>query len=101
MGLTKTYNEGVYIVCVNENLTAVTSPELEAELKDMPEDIEELVIDLSGIDYMSSAGLRVMLSLQQRMNEKGAKLTVRGVRGMVRDIFEETGFVNLFHIEDQ
>jgi anti-sigma B factor antagonist len=85
---------------VNESLTALNSPEFEAALMDIVKDADELVLDLSGMDYTSSAGLRVLLAAQQIMDERDAEMTVRGIKDMAMEIFEETGFVNLLNIED-
>lgn len=89
-----------YTVCVNESLTAVNSPEFQDKLLKTIENADELIIDLSGMDYTSSAGLRVLLIAQQTMDEKDAEMTVRGVNDMTMEIFEETGFVNLLNFED-
>ena len=100
MELTITNDGGKYTVCVNEKLNAVNSPEFEAALMEIIKDADVLVLDLSGMEYTSSAGLRVMLAAQQMMDEKEAEMTVRGVNDMTMEIFEETGFVNLLDFED-
>lgn len=100
MNLTISNNGSKYTVCVNESITALNSPELEAALMEIIKDADELVLDLSGMDYTSSAGLRVFLAAQQIMDEKEADMSVRGVSDMAMEIFEETGFVNLLNIED-
>ena len=75
-----------------------TAPELEAALKDALEGITELVIDLEGLEYISSAGLRVLLSAQKLMNEQGT-MTVTHVNDNIMDIFEVTGFIDILTIE--
>ena len=100
MDLAITNDGGRYTVCVNEKLTAVNSSEFEAALKKIVEDADELVLDLSGMDYTSSAGLRVMLCAKQIMDERGVDMILRGLNDMVMQIFRETGFVNLFNIEN-
>jgi anti-sigma B factor antagonist len=100
MNLTTSNNGSKYTVCINESLTALNSPELQDILLKIAEDADELILDLSGMDYTSSAGLRVLLRAQQIMDEKDADMRVRCVSDMAMEIFEETGFVNLLNIED-
>jgi anti-sigma B factor antagonist len=100
MELTKTNIGSKYTVCVNESLTALNAPEFQDELLAAVEAADELILDLSGMNYTSSAGLRVMLRAQAMMDDKEAEMTVRGVSDMAMEIFEETGFINLLNIED-
>ena len=79
-------------------LDTVTSPELEAELNGLPADVTELVLDFSELDYISSAGLRVLLSAQKRMNARGG-MKVIGVNETVGEVFEITGFCDILTIE--
>ena len=78
-------------------LDTATAPQLEAELKDILPDAQ-LVLDLEKLDYISSAGLRVLLSAQKAMNAQG-KMTVTGVNETVMEIFEITGFSSILTIE--
>ena len=92
--------------CENEKLTVAlegrldttTSPELEQSLKEDLADLTELVIDLSGLEYISSAGLRVLLSAQKVMMKQGS-MKVTHVSETVMEIFEVTGFVDILTIE--
>ena len=79
-------------------LDAVTSPDLENELKAVTESVEELVLDLEKLDYISSAGLRVLLSAHKAMNMKGSMKLVH-VGGSLMEIFEVTGFSDILTIE--
>ncbi len=78
-------------------LDTITAPELEAELKQISEDVTEIVFDFTGLDYISSAGLRVLLSEQKVMNKRG-KMSVKNVNKVVREVFEVTGFTNILTI---
>ena len=76
-----------------------TAPELESELRPALKDgVTELIIDLKALDYVSSAGLRVLLSAQKIMNKQG-EMAVRNVNDDVMEVFEVTGFVDLPNIE--
>ena len=83
---------------VEGRLDTVTAPELEKEVKDSVQGVEVLVFDLAGLDYISSAGLRVVLSAQKIMNAQG-KMIVKNVNEAVMEIFEITGFTDVLIIE--
>jgi len=70
----------------------ITSPELEAAIQ--LEGVEELVFDLSQVDYISSAGLRVLLASQKKMAGKSMKIV--GTRPAVKEVFDITGFSDIF-----
>ena len=80
-------------------LDTITAPELEQELKGLLPGVEHLVIDLAATEYISSAGLRVLLSAQKTMNRQGDML-VKGANEVIMEIFEVTGFVDILKIEE-
>ena len=98
MNITKNQSETTLTVAVEGRLDTTTSPELEETLKSSLDGITELVIDLGKLDYISSAGLRVLLSAQKVMNKQG-KMTVRNVSETVMEIFDVTGFADILTIE--
>ena len=79
-------------------LDTTTAPELEQELKESLEGVNELVLDLAGLEYISSAGLRVLLAAQRRMNKQGSMKLVN-VNELVMEVFEVTGFSTILTIE--
>ena len=79
-------------------LDTVTAPELEKALKDSLDGITELVLDFEKLEYISSAGLRVLLSAQKIMNRQGS-MKVTHVNETVMEIFEVTGFMDILTIE--
>ena len=85
-------------VTLEGRLDTATSPELEAALQESLDGIEDLVLDLSELVYMSSAGLRVLLITQKRMNRQG-RMTVKNVNETIMEIFEVTGFTDILTIE--
>ncbi len=97
MTVTKTKDGCRLTAAVSGRLDTVTSPALEAELNDL-DGVTELTIDLSGLDYISSSGLRVLLSLQKRMNACG-EMKVINVNETVSEIFDITGFSDILTIE--
>lgn len=79
-------------------LDTTTAPQLESELKKNLDGIEFLVLDFSKLEYLSSAGLRVLLSSQKTMNTQG-KMVIKNVNSTIMDIFEVTGFSEILTIE--
>ncbi len=85
-------------VSVEGRLDTTTSPELEASLKESLDGVTALVLDFAKLEYISSAGLRVILSAQKIMNRQG-KMTVKNINETVAEIFEVTGFSDILEIE--
>ena len=79
-------------------LDTVTAPELEQVINNEGESLENLVLDFSGINYISSAGLRVLLGAQKKMNVQGSMELVN-VNENIMDIFEMTGFADVLVIK--
>lgn len=85
-------------VALEGRLDTVTAPEFEAELKDSLDAVTELVMDMKDLEYISSAGLRVLLTAQKSMNQKGSMKLIN-VNDTVMEIFDVTGFVDILTIE--
>ena len=85
-------------VCVSGRLDTVTAPELDKVLSDELGGVFDLVIDLQGLEYISSAGLRVLLTAQKTMNRSGS-MTVKNAGESVMEVFEITGFSDILNIE--
>ena len=98
MTITKNIENDKLTIALEGRLDTTTAPELEAELKKSLDDVKELVFDISELAYISSAGLRVLLTAQKVMNKQG-KMTVKGTNEAVMEIFEVTGFVDILNIE--
>ena len=95
----KTSKEGTSLtVAVTGRIDTTTAPQLEAELKTGVSGITELIMDFAEVEYISSAGLRVLLSAQKVMNRQGS-MVIRNVNETVMDVFEVTGFVDILTIE--
>ena len=98
MNINKAINERELIIALEGRLDTATAPELEAKLNQSLNGSEKLVFDFAARDYLSSAGLRVLLSAQKTMNKQG-KMIVRNVNETISEIFEVTGFINILTIE--
>lgn len=79
-------------------LETVTAPRLERELKNSLEGVKTLIFDFSELEYLSSAGMRVLLSMQKIMNRQG-EMIIRGVGEDVMKVFNATGSIDLLTIE--
>ena len=90
---------GTLTVALEGRLDAITSQQLEAKLRTEIDDVTELIFDLSGLEYVSSAGLRVLLAAQKVMNHQGS-MSVRNITPEVMEIFDITGFMELLNIEE-
>ena len=98
MTINKKSNGTSLEIAISGRIDTVTAPELEAELSASLDGVEHLTLDFSEISYISSAGLRIMLSAQKRMNKQG-DMKVTNVNESVMEIFEVTGFNDILCIE--
>ena len=98
MTITKNRNGNVLNIALEGRLDTTTAPELEGELKTSLDGVTELVFDFTKLDYISSAGLRVLLSAQKQMSKQGS-MKVTHVNEMVMEVFEVTGFADILTIE--
>lgn len=83
---------------VGGRLDTVTAPELEKEVANLDSTIEDLVLDFTKLEYISSAGLRVVLSAQKKMNIQG-KMVVENCNDVVKEVFDITGFSDILTIQ--
>ena len=98
LNITKKTNASELTVALTGRLDTTTAPELEKELKASLDGVTTLVIDMTALDYISSAGLRVLLSAQKTMNKQG-EMKVVHVGETIMEIFEVTGFSDILTIE--
>jgi len=98
MNIKKTQNGNKLTVALEGRLDTVSSPELEADLKNSLDGITDLVFDISELEYISSAGLRVLLSTQKIMNKQG-EMSITGANEAIMEIFDVTGFVDILNIK--
>lgn len=85
-------------IALEGRLDTTTAPQLEAELKQSVADNTELDLDFAKLEYISSAGLRVLLAAQKVMNKQG-KMVIRNVNDVIAEVFEVTGFADILTIE--
>ena len=98
MTIEKNLNGNTLTITLAGRLDTTTAPELEAEVKQNLEGIEKLILDFTALEYLSSAGLRVLLAAQKIMNKQG-EMIIKNVNETVNEIFEVTGFSDILTIE--
>ena len=98
MNIVKTQEGNKLTIALEGRLDTMTAPELDQELKGSLEGIQELVVDMARLEYVSSAGLRVLLSAQKVMNKQG-EMVVKNVSEQIMEVFEVTGFTDILNIQ--
>ena len=98
MTIEKNLNGTELAVAITGRLDTTTAPQLEAELKQSMEGVEKLVLDFTALEYLSSAGLRVLLAAQKVMNKQG-EMIIKNVNETINEIFEVTGFIDILTVE--
>ena len=97
MEIIKNLNETALEIALTGRLDTTTAPALEAELNNSLAGVTELTFDFAKLEYISSAGLRVLLGAQKIMNKQG-KMTVRNVSSDIKEVFDITGFTDILTI---
>ena len=98
MTIDKQINGNELTLSLTGRLDTTTAPELEAVIKENITGVTNLVMDFAGLEYLSSAGLRVILSAQKTMNKQG-EMVIRNVNETINEVFEITGFIDILTIE--
>ncbi len=98
MKITKNQNGTCLNIAVQGRMDTTTAPELEKELRESLDGVTELTLDFSKLDYISSAGLRVLLSAHKTMRDKGS-MKVTNANEIVQEVFDVTGFSDILTIE--
>lgn len=100
MTITKTIHGNTVNLTLTGRLDTITSGQLSAELEVVFKDgAVHLVFDFHALDYISSSGLRVLLSAQKKVNALGTTMKITGVNETVKEIFEVTGFTGIMILE--
>ena len=98
MNINKTVDGAALHLSLNGRLDTTTAPQLEAELNQSMDGITLLELDFDKLEYLSSAGLRVLLTAQKAMNKQG-EMVIRNVNATIKEVFEVTGFIDILTIE--
>ena len=98
MNINTVKNGNELTVAVEGRLDTMTAPELEKALAESLDGVEKLILDMAALEYISSAGLRVLLSTHKRMAAQG-EMVVRGANEIITEIFDITGFSDVLNVE--
>lgn len=98
MTLKKTLNDTTLTIEIEGRVDASTSPQLEEEIKTSAAGVKKLVLDFQNVEYISSAGLRVLLKSQKMMMKQG-QMIVTNASETIREVFELTGFMDYLTLE--
>jgi anti-sigma B factor antagonist len=100
MEIIKNKENDVVTVSLIGRLDTPAAQEIAQEMESLKEDAGGVIIlDCSEMEYISSSGLRLFLTLRKATAEKGGKVVIRGISDSIRSVFMMTGFLNLFEIE--
>ena len=98
MTIEKKINGEELTLVVAGRLDTQTAPDLENEIEASLADVKELIFDVEGLDYVSSAGLRVILKAQKIMNSQGSMKLIN-VNDSIMEVFDITGFLDILNVE--
>lgn len=99
MTINKQLEKNVLTVSLQGRLDTATSPELDRELQASIPGVAKLIMDFRELEYVSSAGLRVLLSTHKSMSRQKGEMVVRNVNETINEVFELTGFLDILNIE--
>ena len=99
MNLTVTSENKVYTIAITGRIDTLTAPELESKFREIEKNAEKLIFDMHEAEYISSAGMRVIVAAHRAMLPKDG-LVLRGLTKNVRTIINLTGFNNILNIEE-
>lgn len=98
MTITNERKDNLLTIAVEGRLDTTTAPQLEVFLSENTDGVKDIVMDMEKLEYISSAGLRVLLAAHKKMNKAGS-LTLKNVCDEVMEVFEMTGFADILTIE--
>ena len=99
MDIVKNYNEKELTIEVGDRIDTVTAPDFENEILDEMGKFDSLIIDFANLEYISSAGLRVLISTQKKLKPEDIPMTIKNVNDTINEIFRMSGFDKILQIE--
>ncbi len=97
--ITKIYDEKDLTVAVDDRIDTITSQELEKSLNDEIDNVTSLTFDFTNLEYISSAGLRVLIATQKKLKQKNVPMTITNVNDIINEIFRMSGFDKILEIK--
>jgi anti-sigma B factor antagonist len=99
MTIEKTISDGTVVLAISGGLTAVTAEKLSIEVEQVIFEMKKLVFDFKDLDYLASAGLRVILNAKKKLDASGGELVIRNVTDTCMNVFEVTGLKDVLTFE--
>lgn len=99
MNITKNYDEKELTLAIEGRIDTITSQELEKEINDEMGKFDSLILDFADVEYISSAGLRVLIATQKKVKAENNQMTIKNVNDTVNEIFRMSGFDKILKIE--
>ena len=99
MNITKTYDEKELTITVDERIDTVTAPDFENEIMDEMGNFDSLILDFNDLEYISSAGLRVLVLTQKKLKPEGIPFVIKNVNDTIKEILSMSGFDKILTIE--
>ncbi len=99
MDIIKKYNEKELTIEVKDRIDTVTAPDFENEIMDEMGKFDSLIIDFTNLEYISSAGLRVLIATQKKLKPENIPMTIINVNDTINEIFRMSGFDKILKIE--
>lgn len=99
MNIKKNYNGKELTIEVGDRIDTVTAPDFENEIMDEMGKFDSLIIDFTDLEYISSAGLRVLIATQKKLKPENIPMTIKNVNDTINEIFKMSGFDKILKIE--
>ena len=99
MDIKKNYNEKELTIEVGDRIDTITAPDFENEINDEMGNFDSLIIDFANLEYISSAGLRVLISTQKKLKGEDIPMVIKNVNDTINEIFRMSGFDKILKIE--
>jgi anti-sigma B factor antagonist len=93
-------DENIVIISIEGSIDSKTAGDLQSQIMEKVSETNNVLLDLTKVDYVSSAGLRVLLMIYRQIKSKNGKVILVGVSEEIRDVMSMTGFINFFEIAD-
>ena len=100
MNVSISTNENIVIITIEGSIDSKTAGDLQSQIMGTVSETNNVLLDLSSVSYVSSAGLRVLLMIYRQIKSKNGKVILVGISEEIRDVMSMTGFVNFFEITD-
>ena len=99
MNITKPYNGKELTIEIEERIDTVTAPKFENEINDEIGNFDSLILDFTNLEYISSAGLRVLIATQKKLKPEDIPMVIKNVNDTISEIFRMSGFDKILKIE--